>query len=239
MASLNGVQTRAILAKGTVVQIEDGTGVAIRLKAMGAAGAVTSVTVTTGTNIVMVTANGGTDTYAFATYTTIGSLVDAINGDGMFEARVLDALRSHPTLSSLTDGAITLSGSGYYDVLNSAASLNLSVCLSPDREVGSNYKLRDGHRVSLQEIVYAITFTAGVEAGAMKIYERTPAFRGNIEKQVLSLTPVDVTATTFNFAGGNGRITASEGNELVVVFSDTTGVAATAGVGVRVTGVIE
>ena len=88
MSSLNSVLTRQALASGVTLQVGTDTPVAIRLRKLSV-GSVTSVTVTTATNIVMITSDGGTDTYTFATYTTVGALVDAINADGIFEAKVL------------------------------------------------------------------------------------------------------------------------------------------------------
>ena len=93
MASKDSLETRKLLAKGTVIQAGSDKSVALRLKYKGT-GSVTSVTVVTATSVECITTDGGTDTYAFATYTTMGALADKINSDGIFECKVLDVLRS-------------------------------------------------------------------------------------------------------------------------------------------------
>ncbi len=110
MASFDGLQVRSLLSRGVVVSNGADTPIAIRLRYVGT-GSATSVTITTATNIVTVSAETSgtvTNTYAFATYTTIGALADQINSDGLFEAKVLDALRADSTGSSyFVTGAIT------------------------------------------------------------------------------------------------------------------------------------
>lgn len=226
------------MSKGVVGYVADDQGIAIRLKYVGT-GTVTSVTVTTATNIVMVTSDGGTDTYAFATYTTIGSLVDAINADGIFEARVLDALRADATATQFVDGAITagnVNGVLYYDVLvDASAASYLTYCLAVDRAVGENVKLRDQHRVHLQEIVTNVTLGGGADAAGLKIYERTPANRGSIETLIMAKTPTSGSAATINWASGQGKITAGNGNEIIVKVLDATSVTGS----ITVTGIVE
>ena len=238
MASLNSAQTRAILAKGVVGYVADDQWVAIRMKYVGT-GSITSVTTTTGTNIVMITSDGGTDTYAFATYTTIGTLVDAINADGIFSCRVLDALRSDATATQFIDGAITagtVNGTSYYDVLvDASAAQYLAYCLTPDREVGVNVKLRDQHRVNLQEIITNVTLGGGADANGLKIYERTPSDRGSVETLIMAKTPTSGSAATINWASGYGKITAGNGNSLIVRVYDATSTTGS----ITVTGLIE
>src|SRR3990167_6039331 len=106
MASLDSLKTRYYASKGIIRQVNNDLGIMIRMRYIGT-GTVTSVTVTTATNIVNITSDGGTDTYAFATYDAIGEVADAIDGDTIFEARVLDLLRSELSTSVLVDGAIT------------------------------------------------------------------------------------------------------------------------------------
>ncbi len=227
MASLDFAKTRRILAKEVVGQVGDDQGVVIRLKYVGK-GSVTSVTVTTATNIVTVSVELGvtvTKTYAFASYATVGALVDAINADGLFEGRVLDGLRSFATASSFVDGAISLSN-GYFDVLNdTSASLKQAYRLAVfDREVGVNYKLYNQHRVTLKEIVTNVTLGGGADANALKIYE---CGKGGVEKLIYQTTPTSGSVATINWASGQGGITAADGNDIVVVVSDGTSVTGT------------
>jgi len=239
MASKDGVITRHILSRGVAGQVTGSdTSVAIRLKSLLANGGVTSVTVTTGTNIVLITANGGTDTYAFATYATVGALTDAINADGMFEVKVLDTLRSKPTATQFVDGVITLSSLGYYDVMvDTSAALYMAIRLTYDRNCGVNYKLRDGHRVNLQEIVTSLTLGGGADVNALSITECAPIQRGNIETTLLVKTPTTGSPATINWASGQGKITANEGNDIVVMVTDGTSFGATDTL--AITGIVE
>lgn len=223
MASLDSLQVRAALARGIVGQVFDDMSVAIRLKYIGT-GTVTSVTVTQATNIVMITSDGGTDTYTFATYATIGALVAAINRDGIFTARVLDALNSAATDDAFIAGAITISN-GYYDVLSdtsAAGALFLAYCVTYTREVGVNTKLASGHRVHLQSIQYNITFGGGVDAKGIKVYERD--LQSGAEVLLFAALPVDATLTTITWASGQGKITGGENKELIVQAMDATSV---------------
>jgi len=234
MASLDSLNVRAVLAKGTVVQAGTDAPVAIRLKNVSG-GAVTSVTVTTATNIVMVTANGGTDTYAFATYTTVGAVVDAINNDGIFEAKILDCLRSLASASTLVDGAITAgtdaNGVVVWDVKqDTSASLQIAVCLSAHRD----FDLPKGHRVNLQQVVYSVNMGTAA-ADSFQIYRRN----GSVETKVLGALSVDTTETTLNLASGFGKLTSDDEGEFVVLVKDAATLADAAGNFVRVVGTLE
>lgn len=222
MASLESARTRAILARGVVGQVSDDLGVALRLVYSGT-GSVTSVTVTTATNIVLITSDGGTDTYAFATYTTMGALVDAINADGIFQARLLDTLRSKATASTLINGAVTISSLGNYDVLSDTSGANyLAFRLTWDRSADVNVKLRMQHRIALQEIVTNVTLGGGADSNGLKIYEVNPI--GQVETLIYQKTPTSGSAATTNWALGFGKITAQDGNDLVVLVEDATSV---------------
>lgn len=225
MASLQGLQARQILSRGIIGQVADDQPVAIRLRYIGT-GTVTSVTITTATNIVMITSDGGTQTYAFATYTTIGALADKINTDGIFEARVLDALRSSATTSTLIDGAITISSTGYFDVLSDTSGANfLAYRITYSRgtpSAGSNVAIRREHRVHLLEIFYNATLGGGADANGLRVYETNPV--GQVESLIWQRLPVSATNTTINWASGVGKITADEGNDLVVYLTDATSV---------------
>lgn len=234
MSSLNSVLTRQALASGTVLQVGSDTPVAIRLKKK-TAGSVTSVTVTTATNIVMITSDGGTDTYAFATYTTVGALVDKINDDGIFEAKVLDCLRSQATASKFVDGAIASgtdeNGVVIWDVLNdTSAVLELGICLSPAR----NFDAIKGHRVHLQEIVYSVNMGTAA-ADSVQIYKR----RGTTETKIYGTLSVDTTETTIRFANGEGKISGAPDEEIFVRVKDAATLADAAGNFVRISGIIE
>lgn len=219
------------------MQVGTDTPVAIRMRYIGT-GTITSVTTTTATNIVMVTSDGGTDTYAFATYTTVGSLVDAINADGIFEARVLDTLRSKATASQFVTGAITstdsVGGKAIYDVLvDTSAAQYLAARLSYSREFNVDRKT---HRVHLQEAKYYATLGAAA-ANKFQIYRISAS--GTTETVVHQALSVSATATTFSLASGMGRLSSVEGGEIVVMLSDATSIADAAANFLYVSGIAE
>lgn len=221
MASNDFLQTRAALKKGVIRQVGSDTPIAIRLKYKGT-GSVTSVTTTTATSIVMVTSDGGTDTYLFATYTTIGALVDAINADGIFEAKVLDSVRAEATASQFVDGAITAAtdvrdgdgGTLYYDVLvDTDAADYFAARLTFDYGF-DKAETKKKHRVHMQEIKYLMNLGT---AGTVYMYE----VDGTTETEVFKEAAVDNSATSITWASGEAKYTANEGNDLVVYIPDT------------------
>lgn len=237
MPSSDGLQARALLAEGVVLNAGTDAPVVIRLRYVGT-GTVTSVTTTTATNIVMVTSDGGTDTYAFATYTTVGTLADAINADGIFEAKVLDGLRSDASASRLVDGAITAgtdaNGIRVWDVLqDTSAAKQVALCLSGSRDFNTKDRAKQ-HRVHVTEIKYYATLGA---AGAGNVVVKLR--RGSVESTIFTDTSVSATATQYLFANGVGKISGKDGDEIVVVLKDGTSIADAAANYLRVVGVLE
>ena len=225
MASLDGLQVRNLLAQGVVRQTNVDSSIGIRLKYIGT-GTVTSVTVVTATDVAIITSDGGTDTYTFAAFTTIGALADAINADGIFEARVLDALRSEGSDDWFLAAAPVVAGTDsdgntVYDLVaddNGAATK--ATVLSP---YGTGMtKKPDGHRVHLQEIYYNVTHTAA--AGTLKVYQRT---KDGVESLLLSMLGVNATNTTVTFASGEAKITGDNDADLIVLVDGTVTNAAT------------
>ena len=235
MASKDSLIIREKSAKGTVVSVTTSTPIAIRMRATGA-GAVTSVIVTPATNIVLISANGGTDTYTFATYATVGALVDAINADGMFEAVVLDALRSDATASKFVSTTITAgtdaNGVVVWDVLVDTAALKaVTATLTPKRNFDTPAK---GHVVELQEILYYLTL-GGAGANLVRVYSRI----GGVETQLLGNTSVNATLTKINWALGMGSLTGPDGGSLIVRIQDGTSIAGTAGDYLQISGLLK
>ena len=210
--------TMQSLLKGTkAAMITSDQPVAIRLEYVGD-GTITSVTVTTATDLVLVTSDGGTDTFTFSTFSTIGALADAIDAGGIFQAKVLDALRSDATTGSeILDGAITLSSDGFFDVLSDTSTLlSITYRCAYDRNVKSAIP-SGNHRVSLQQIQYlADVGTAAANSVQVWEYDRT----NNIETQVYQTDSIDNTNTTLTFASGRGFITAGFNNDLIVRILD-------------------
>ena len=228
MASQDSLKVRNLLAEGVVRQVLDDKGIALRLRYIGT-GTVTSVTTVQATSVALVTSDGGTDTYLFATYTTMGALADAINADGIFECKVIDALRSEnpddffiaAVVSAGTDG----NGVTCYDLLRDvSAAATAACCLSP---LNPDFDMPKGHRVHLRQISYNVDNTASTDT--LKIYKR----KGTVETLIYSAANVDNTATDLTWASGEAKITGGVDEELVVYFDGTVGDAIIAVIGER------
>ena len=217
MASLDGTLLKKALGSGIVRSVTNDLPKGIRLRKISV-GTVTSIEVVSATNLEIITSDGGTDTYTFASYATVGALADAVNADGIFEAVVIDALRSEGSANFfLTAGAIAVgadsNGVAIYDmVVDTSGAATMSCCLSP---ISPDMDLPVNHRVHLQEIFYNVDLTAAV--GGLAVYVR----KGTIETKIWSLLSVDATDTTIDFASGIGKISAKDGEELIVQLSGT------------------
>lgn len=229
------VQTRKMLARGVIGQVGDHQAVQFTMKYVGG-GSVTSVIVTTATDITMISVANGvtyTDAYTWAAYGTVGAMVNAINAAGRFEAKILDALSTTVLANTLSiAGTLAVDANGNYNIMSDTTNqFHLAYRLTYDRTFGTNARLRNGHRVSIQEIVTDLTLTGGAEANLFKIYECTPggnsAPYAGAEILVYQKTPVTGSVSTTNWASGQGKITASEGNDLLVIVSDGAGVTGT------------
>lgn len=242
MASKDSLEMRLLAAKGTVVQKGADEPVAIRLRYIGT-GSATSVTITTATNLVTVsseTSGTATKTYTFGSGSgTIGALADNINADGLFEAKVIDALRSDVTTASYfsINTAVT-AGTDANGVIVWDCTVDTSVykavtaTLTNSRDFNTA-RLAKSHRVNLQEIRYYATL-GGAAANLVRIYQR----RGTVETQIFGLLSVSATDTTISFASGLGKITGGEGDELIVRIQDGSSISDTA-LALRVTGLLE
>lgn len=229
------LQVRSLLKKGHIGYVTDDTPVAIRIRQVGGK-AVTSVTVTTATDIVLIDADG-TTTVAFATDTTVGAVADAINVTANWECKVLDALRADASASTMVDGAIvagTVEGVTYYDALvDTDAKDSMTYRLTYDRTVGED-KPSGAHRVHLQEFVYNVDVNAA-QVDGVQLWE----VDGTTETQIMSRLSVDATETTHNWASGRAKITAGEGNDLVIRIDDSTSVTDASGNFLEVVGELE
>jgi len=220
MSSLDSLQTRALAAQTTAIRYVDDGPIALRIIHKGDA-AVTSVTVTTGTNIVLIDADG-TTTSTFATDTTLGKVADRINAAANWECKILDGLRATLSTSTLEDGAITadvVEGEmGYSIGLVTAGADDYIIRCTYDRTAG-NLLPSAGHRVKLIKFEYNLDVSAA-EAGAVRVYEWDPVLR--TETLIWSAASVDATLTTHDFS--NGPITAKDGNDLVILITDGTSI---------------
>lgn len=220
------------MSKGVVGHVTNDNGVGIRLKfvANGTL-SITSVTVTTATDITVVWSDATTSIYDFATYDTVGKLVDKINSDGYFEAKVLDTLRTFATALHFVDGAITVSyqaGIPFFDVLVDVnAIFLLAYRISPNRlMLQGKENVADKHRAHLFEFKYLADVNAA-SADSVQVWDVDPT--GAFETKLWSDATVDNTLTTVNFNSGDttlGKITSlGDGHELVVVVKDGTSLA--------------
>jgi predicted lipoprotein with Yx(FWY)xxD motif len=220
MASLNSLQMRSLTAQPTAIRYVDDGPIALRIKHVGTT-AVTSVTVTTATNIVLIDADG-TTTSTFATDTTIGAVADRINAAANWECKILDALRATLSANTLVDGAITVSTvnneAGYSVTLDTSGADDFLIRCTYDRTAG-NLLPSSGHRVKLVKFEYNLDVSAA-EAGAVQIFEWDPVLK--TETKIWSNASVDATLTTHDFT--KGPITAKEGNDLVILVTDATSI---------------
>ena len=212
------------------------TPVAIRLRYIGP-GAPTSVTITTGTGIVFISAEAiaTTQSFTFANFATVGAVIDAINsgrcteaaGGILWEAKILDALRSDASASTLTraegsNGAITATtfleghvAQTVYDVMeDTSTGLALTVRLSAARGFDKD-QLKKHTQVTLKGIKYYVDLGTAA-ADSVQVYETD----GTTEVKKLSYLSIDLTATEIDFASGFGGFSAEDGNDLVVRIKD-------------------
>lgn len=191
--SLEGLRVKQLLRKGEFKQVKTDTPVAIRIVHVGTA-AVTSVTVVTGTGITLIDADGS-NALTFATYTTVGAVADAISALNNWECKILDALRSDASVSTLLDGAITSSinriGITVWDVLaDTSTTLALTAAASAYRDMGGE-ALNKGKRVKLKKADYKVDVGTAA-ANSAQIWSRI----GSREVQLVGDLSVDNTATT-------------------------------------------
>lgn len=224
MASRDGLETRKLLASGISTYAGTDLAVALRLRYKGT-GTVTSVATITATSVETITSDGGTDTYTFAAYATMGALADAITAAGIFECKVLDVLRSAASDDALLAETLTVTtndenGNAVYDVkVDTSGMFYAGACLSGARGFDS---LTKGHRVNLNLISYVANMGTA-SANQLKIYARNCTTLA--ERLIYAGLSVDTTATTVNFNGGFGAVSSKDDEELVVTIKDTASMA--------------
>lgn len=231
MASFESLEGRNLAAAGIVGSVVSDSPVAVRIRYLGA-GTVTSVTVTTAVGVVFI-ANGVTQTYPFAAglnLNTIGKFVDAVNVGGcteavatpalgvqLWEAKVLDTLRSYTTTSKVFSEAIaatSLDGIAIWDMkVDTALSKCFSYRLTASRSFVALPK--GSRRVHLKEVVYNATL-GGAAVDNFQIW----SVNGSEETKLFSALSVSGAATTINWAAGYGHITSEDGSDIVVVLKD-------------------
>lgn len=227
MGSQDAARTRELNKEGVLTHLKDDESVAIRLRYIGS-GTVSDVNVDASTNFEMVSSDGGTDTIVFGAgagqANNVGELVDLINGLGIFEAKVLDCLRSESADDSFVDGTINsyvLDGVTVWDVLVTTDATDTAVvCATPDRGFSMGAALSGKKVVRLKKAFYNQNVSAA-EPSAVKIIKR----KGSAETVVASWTSVDATDTTvFDYTASDFAITARRGEELLFSVEDATSI---------------
>ena len=226
MSSTDALYARKLAARGVVQASVDDTPVILRLRYVGT-GAVTSVTMTTNTALVLISTGTGETTLTCTfgsgvTLSTVGALADYINASGYWEAKVLDALRSDATTGSqfLENTTVTAgtdaNGVVGYDL---HADTSVNKCTTTTLSLGRNWnypsKIKQMHRVNLYEIDYNENIGGAIAQGVV-VYFRLNAGNGLTESLQFARSAANSAATTINFAGGLGYITAPDGAEIIV-----------------------
>lgn len=230
MASIESLQTRACAAQTMSGRTVDDKSVAIEIVHVST-NATPSVTIASGTGITLADAGYTTESLAFSTYTNLGLLVDKINqSHGLYwKARIIDGLRSTLTTSSvlIPNSAITAVSQGgetiYQVFMDQSINDSMFYRVSMDRGVlrNDNAQLKTeapkgGHRVKIAGIKYRVNISAATLNG-LRIYDYNPVTLS--ETQIWSSITVDNEATTHDFT--DNPITASEGNDLIVMVNDS------------------
>lgn len=219
MASLNSLQMRALAAQTTGIRVAEDGAVALRIVHTDDS-AVTSVVVTTATNIVLTDADGAT-TVTFATYDTLGKVADYINATANWKCKILDGLRTTlTTASNLVAGTLTATSVndewGYSVMLDTTTTFTFPIRCTYDR-TAKGLLPASGHRVKLVSFEYVLNVGTAA-ANMVKIYEWDPVLK--TETQIWQAPSVDSTSTVTDFDFSKAPITAKEGNDLIVLVTD-------------------
>jgi len=211
---------RALAAQTTGIRIAEDGAVALRI-VHTKANAVTSVVVTSATNIVLTDADGGS-TFTFGSgYGTLGLLVDGINALANWDCKILDGLRSTlTTASNLVGGTLTANSKlgewGYDVMLDTTTTFTFPIRCAYDRTGGSILPA-GGHRVKLVSFDYVLDVGTAA-ANKVQIIEWDPVLR--TETQVWQAASVDSTSSATSIDFSKAPLTAKEGNDLVVLVTD-------------------
>lgn len=220
MASLNSLQMRSLAAQTTGIRVAEDEPVALRITHVDDA-AVTSVVVTSATNLVLTDADA-TSTFTFGSgYGTLGLLVDGINATANWKAKILDGLRATlTTASNLVGGTLTANSKngewGYDVMLDTTTTFTFPIRCTYDR-TAKGLLPSSGHRVKLVNFEYVLNVGTAA-ADMVKIYEWDPVEK--TETQIWQAASVDSTSTVTSFDFSKGPITAKEGNDLIVLVTD-------------------
>jgi len=224
---MNQNEYNKLTKRCVVEQTLDDTGVGLRIRHTSSV-AITSVTVITGTNIILIDADG-TTTSTFGTDTTVGAVADRINAASNWECKILDSLRSEGSDDFFVNGVITAAvydGQSYYNALVDTSGANsMAVRLAYSKHTdGVGRPAKASHIVKFKELIYNFTLGGGADTNSLKIYE----IDGTTETEIWRSTPTTGSSTTlFSNAmlyGDTGITTMKPGNELVAIITDGTSI---------------
>ncbi len=211
---------RALAAQTTGIRVVEDTPVALRIVHV-ASNAVTSVVVTTATNIVLTDADGAS-TFTFGSgYGTLGLLADGINATANWKCKILDGLRSTlTTASNLVAGTLTANSKnnewGYDVFLDTTNTFTFPVRVTYDRSA-RNLLPAGGHRVKLVNFEYVLDVGTAA-ANKVQIIEWDPVLK--TETQIWQAASVDSTTTATSFDFSKAPMAVKEGNDLIVLVTD-------------------
>lgn len=165
---------------------------------------------------------GATGVLAFATYTTLGALVDAINISSNWKAEIVAGLRSDSTGSSRLLARSTSTFRMYQDVelkWDSSAATGLDFVLEPADAFASNDQYL-AHRVSIKRL-RALVNTSDASTTDIIAYE-VPRNRASTLRTITTVTAADNTEKDTG-AADEAFFTAEYGNAILVRFANAGG----------------
>lgn len=233
------------LAKSIGAVLVADQGVALRIRYVGSpesssdyadAVLVSATSLTLSVNGSADTTVGSSGVLAFATYTTLGSLVDAINQSDNWEAEIVAGLRSDSTGSSVLLARSTSTFRPYATVelyWDSSACSHISYLLEPAEAFASEEQVK-AHRVALKRVLGLVN-TGDAGTWDVTVYE-LKADKAAVHKTVLDADTADNTAYDSG-ATDEPIVHADFGNSLLVKVYD--GSWADSGAYVKVFGVRE
>ena len=210
---------RSLAAQTTGIRIVEDGAVALRI-IHTSTDAITSVVVTTATDIVLTDATE-TVTSTFATDNTLGEVADRINASAHWRCKILDGLRTTATdASNLVAGTLTANSKlgewGYDVMLDTTTTFTFPIRCTYDRTAGSTFPA-SGHRVKLVSFEYVLDVGTAA-ADKVRVYEWDPVLK--TETQVWGAASVDSTSTATSFDFSKAPLAAKEGNDLIVLVTD-------------------
>lgn len=221
-------QTAKALAKAIGARVVADGGVALRIRYVGSpessqdyadAVLVSATSLTLSVNGSADTTVGSAGVLAFATYTTLGALVDAINLSANWEAEIVGGLRTDSTGSSVLLARSTstfrpyLSLNLYWD---SSAASKITYLLEPAEAFATEGQVKQ-HRVGIKR-VQGLVNTSDSGTWDATVYEVAPD-RASALKTVLDADTADNTALDTG-AVDEPIHHADYGNSLLVVITD-------------------